>query len=158
MDVHQKQRCVTEFLQAEEIKPLDIHRRFVNVYGTEADDWRHSTGRKRKFGDPGTATGPRTPACLTASRWSLGSCMTIRGALLGHSFLHPSNDNILPSAPTPTHAQRCTHFIHRYPPMSWLGRASFSGVVAVYGRPELDLSLASLSPLRSRRTITVSCP
>ena len=33
MDVHQKQRCVIEFLNAEEVKPINIHKCLVNVYG-----------------------------------------------------------------------------------------------------------------------------
>lgn len=33
-----KQRCVIEFLHAENVKAVDIHRRLVNVYGDEAVD------------------------------------------------------------------------------------------------------------------------
>jgi len=33
MEVRMKQRCVIEFLHAERIAPIDIHRRLLNVYG-----------------------------------------------------------------------------------------------------------------------------
>ena len=35
MDVHQKQRCVIEFLNEEEVQPIDIHKRLVNIHGGE---------------------------------------------------------------------------------------------------------------------------
>ena len=38
MDVRQKQRCVIEFLNAEEVHPIDIHKRLVNVYGGKIVD------------------------------------------------------------------------------------------------------------------------
>jgi hypothetical protein len=33
MEVQMKQSCVIEFLNAEKIAPIDIHRRLLNVYG-----------------------------------------------------------------------------------------------------------------------------
>ncbi|XP_069998815.1 protein GVQW3-like [Penaeus vannamei] len=38
MDARQKQRCVIEFLHAEGVGPIDIHRRLVRVYRAEAVD------------------------------------------------------------------------------------------------------------------------
>jgi hypothetical protein len=38
MEVRMKQRCVTEFLHAENIAPNDIHRRLLNVYGDQTVD------------------------------------------------------------------------------------------------------------------------
>ena len=38
MEVHMKQRCVIEFLHAENIAPNDIHRRLLNVYGDQTVD------------------------------------------------------------------------------------------------------------------------
>jgi hypothetical protein len=38
MQVHMKQRCVTESLQAEKFAPSDIHQRLLNVYG-ETKQW-----------------------------------------------------------------------------------------------------------------------
>ena len=38
MDVRQKQRCVIEFLHAENIEPINIHRRLVNIYEADAVD------------------------------------------------------------------------------------------------------------------------
>ena len=35
MEVHMKQRCVTEFLHAENIVPTDIHRHWLNIYGDQ---------------------------------------------------------------------------------------------------------------------------
>jgi hypothetical protein len=33
IEVHMKQRCVTELLHAHKIAPNDIHRRLLKVYG-----------------------------------------------------------------------------------------------------------------------------
>ena len=33
MEVHMKQRCVTEFLYAEETEPTDIHQCLLNIDG-----------------------------------------------------------------------------------------------------------------------------
>ncbi|PNF14748.1 hypothetical protein B7P43_G08352 [Cryptotermes secundus] len=35
IEVRTKQRCVIEFLTAEQIAPIDIHRRFLKVYGDD---------------------------------------------------------------------------------------------------------------------------
>jgi len=35
MEVHMKQRCVTEFLHAERNAPMDIHQRLLKVYGDQ---------------------------------------------------------------------------------------------------------------------------
>ena len=35
MEVHMKERCVTEFLHAEEMAPTDINRYLLNVYETK---------------------------------------------------------------------------------------------------------------------------
>ena len=35
MEVHMKQRCVTEFLQMEKIAPTDIHQCLLNVSGDQ---------------------------------------------------------------------------------------------------------------------------
>ena len=72
MEVHMKQRCVIEFLHAENIAPNDIHRRLLNVYGDQTVDistvkrWvaRFSSGDsdvkdKPRSGRPCTAVTPR---------------------------------------------------------------------------------------------------
>jgi len=72
MEVHMKQRCVIEFLHAENIAPNDIHRRLLNVYGDQTVDistvkrWvaRFSSGDsdvkdKPRSGRPYTAVTPR---------------------------------------------------------------------------------------------------
>ncbi|XP_027213410.2 uncharacterized protein [Penaeus vannamei] len=68
MDVRQKQRYVTEFLHAEEVRPADIHRRLVNVYGAEAVDV--STVRKwvHRF--------PSSDKEVSNNSWSGSSCAT----------------------------------------------------------------------------------
>ncbi len=38
MDMHQKQRCIIEFLHAEKIEPINIHQRLVYVYKADAVD------------------------------------------------------------------------------------------------------------------------
>jgi hypothetical protein len=38
VEVHTKQKCVIEFLHAEKIAPIDIHRRLLNVYGEQTVD------------------------------------------------------------------------------------------------------------------------
>jgi hypothetical protein len=38
MEVRMKQRCVTEFLHAEEIAPTDIHQHLLNVYRDQTVD------------------------------------------------------------------------------------------------------------------------
>ena len=38
MEVLMKQRCVTEFLHAEEMTPTDIHRYLMNIYGDQTAD------------------------------------------------------------------------------------------------------------------------
>ena len=35
MEVHVKQRCVTEFLHAEKMAPTDIHLCLLNIYGDQ---------------------------------------------------------------------------------------------------------------------------
>jgi hypothetical protein len=40
MEVHTKQKCVIEFHHAEEIAPVDIHRRLLNVYIDQTVDMR----------------------------------------------------------------------------------------------------------------------
>ena len=77
MYVRQKQRCVIEFLHAEEIEPINIHRRLVNVYGADAVDvstvrrWvrRFQSGDrdvsdKARSGRPCTSTTPENEARL----------------------------------------------------------------------------------------------
>ena len=69
MDVRQKQRCVVEFLNAEGVAPIDIHRRLANVYGAEAVDV--STVRRwvRRFegGDTDVYDKPRSGRPSTAN-------------------------------------------------------------------------------------------
>jgi hypothetical protein len=38
VEVRTKQRCVIEFLHAEKIAPIEIHRRLLNVYGDQTVD------------------------------------------------------------------------------------------------------------------------
>jgi hypothetical protein len=38
IEVRTKQRCVIEFLTAEQIAPTDIHRRLLKVYGDDTVD------------------------------------------------------------------------------------------------------------------------
>jgi len=38
MEVHMKQRCIIEFLQAEKMAPSDIHQCLQNVYGDQTVD------------------------------------------------------------------------------------------------------------------------
>jgi hypothetical protein len=38
MEMHIKQRCVSEFLHAEKTAPVDIHRRLLNVRRDQAVD------------------------------------------------------------------------------------------------------------------------
>ena len=72
IEVRTKQRCVIEFLHAEKIAPIDIHRRLLNVYGDQTVDvstvrrWvgRFSSGDsdvkdKPRSGRPCTAVTPR---------------------------------------------------------------------------------------------------
>jgi hypothetical protein len=42
MKAHTQQMCVTEFLHAEKVTPVDIQRRLLNVYGDQTvDDGGH---------------------------------------------------------------------------------------------------------------------
>jgi len=72
MEVHMKQRCVTEFLHAEKNAPNDIHRHLLSVHGDQTVDvstmrrWvaRFSSGDsdvqdKPRSGRPCTAVKPR---------------------------------------------------------------------------------------------------
>ena len=72
MKVRTKQRCVIEFLHAEKIAPIDIHRRLLKVYGNQTVDvstvrrWviRFSRGDnhvndKPRSGRPCTAVNPQ---------------------------------------------------------------------------------------------------
>jgi len=73
MEVHMKQRCVIEFLHAEKIAPIDIHRFLLNIYGDQTVDvssivrqWvaHFSSGNdgvkgKPRSGRPCTAVTPR---------------------------------------------------------------------------------------------------
>ena len=72
MEARMKQRCIIEFLHAEKIAPIDIHRRLLNVYGDQTVDvstvrrWvvRFSSGDndlkdKPRSGRPCTAVTPR---------------------------------------------------------------------------------------------------
>ena len=38
MEVHMKQRCVTEFMNEEKMAPIDMHRYLLNVYGDQTVD------------------------------------------------------------------------------------------------------------------------
>ena len=38
MEVHMKQRCVTEFLHAEKMAPTHIHQHLLNIYGDQTVD------------------------------------------------------------------------------------------------------------------------
>ena len=38
MEVCMKQRCVTEFLHAEKMAPIDIHQHLLNIYGDQTVD------------------------------------------------------------------------------------------------------------------------
>ena len=38
MEVHMKQKCVTKFLYAEKMAPIDIHRCLLNIYGDQTVD------------------------------------------------------------------------------------------------------------------------
>ena len=38
MEVHMKQKCVTEFLHVGKMAPTDIHRSLLNVYGDKTVD------------------------------------------------------------------------------------------------------------------------
>ena len=38
VEVHTEQRCVTEFLHADEIAPIGIHRCLLNIYGDQTVD------------------------------------------------------------------------------------------------------------------------
>ena len=77
MEVRMKQRCVSEFLQAEKIAPNDIHRRLLNVYGDHTVDvstvrwWvacfssgNSDTKDKPRSGRPRTAVTPRNEESL----------------------------------------------------------------------------------------------
>ena len=79
MDVRQKQRCVIEFLKAEKLQPIDIHKRLVNVYGSKTIDistvrkWvcRFQSGdrdmkEKPCSGRPSTATNQENEARLNS--------------------------------------------------------------------------------------------
>lgn len=35
---HVKQRCVTEFLCAEKVAPVDVHRHLLKIYGDQRED------------------------------------------------------------------------------------------------------------------------
>ena len=38
IEMWMKEMCVTEFLHAEKMAPIDIHRHFLNVYGDQTVD------------------------------------------------------------------------------------------------------------------------
>lgn len=42
MQVHMRQRCVTEFLHAEKVAPIDIHQPLLNVDGDQARGCEYS--------------------------------------------------------------------------------------------------------------------
>ena len=86
MDVHQKQGFVIEFLSAEKVQPIDIHKRLVNVYGIETVDvstvgrrfCRFQSGNrdvidKPRSGRPSTATNEeyeaRFDTLIRSNRW-----------------------------------------------------------------------------------------
>ena len=77
MDVRQKQKYGIEFLNAEEVQPIEIHKRLVNVHGNETVDvstvrrWvlRFQSGDtdvidKLRSGRPSTATNEESKARL----------------------------------------------------------------------------------------------
>ena len=77
MDIRQKQRCIIDLLNAEEISPIDIYKCLINVYGGERVDvstvkrWvcRFPNGdrdvnNKSSFGSSSTATNEKNEARL----------------------------------------------------------------------------------------------
>jgi len=68
MEVRMKQRCVIEFLHAENIAPNDIHRHLLNVYGEQTVDVTTVRRRVAHFnsGNSDVKDKPRSKRTFTA--------------------------------------------------------------------------------------------